>query len=161
MARSGESKTSVNMLAAADRQRQALELRRAGAGYDLIARQLGYAGPPGAHKAVATALHRMLAEPAEDVRALELARLDRLQLAHWSRAIGTPETDPDPVATSTVLKIMERRAKLMGLDAPATINVRTVVDEVATAYGLTPAESVALLSDVSGHLATQRGSAKR
>lgn len=148
-------------LNAVERQRQALELRRAGTGYEAIARAVGYAGPGPAHKAVQSALKRMLAEPAEEVRALELARLDRLQMAHWPRAIGSGGVAPDPVATATVLRIMERRAKMMGLDAPTTVNVQRVVDEVAQSYGLTPAESVALFSGVRGHLATTNGTTKR
>jgi hypothetical protein len=44
---------------------------------------------------------------------MELARLDRLQAAVWGDAIAG-----DIAAIHTVLKIMERRAKYAGLDAP-------------------------------------------
>jgi hypothetical protein len=113
MAGNGESMTSVRRLSAAEKQRQALELRKACASYPDIARQLGYASASGAFKAVASALLKTLREPAEAVREIELARLDRLHLALWPAAI-----QGDPVAIDRVLKVMARRAALGGLDAP-------------------------------------------
>lgn len=102
---------AVNAL---DRQLTALRLRRAGVPYADIAKELGYAGRDGAHRAVKAALRKTLQEPADELRALELERLDALQMALWPRA-----QKGDKVAIDQVLKIMERRAKLLGLDAPA------------------------------------------
>jgi hypothetical protein len=54
---------------------------------------------------------------------LELRRLDRLQAAQWDTAL-----DGDTRAAETVLKIMDRRYRLLGLDrAPETTNVQTVI----------------------------------
>ena len=53
-----ESKTSQNRLAAAEKHRQALELRRGGATFAEIAAMLGYEGPSGAYRAVMGALRR-------------------------------------------------------------------------------------------------------
>ncbi len=108
-----ESKTSPRRLEAIERQRKALELRRAGAQFDAIATQLGYASPGAAHVAVDSALKRTLQEPADAVRRLEVDRLDRLFLAWWPAAL-----QGDAEACDRVLKIMARRAKLQGLDAP-------------------------------------------
>jgi len=82
----GESKASANRIAAAERRGQALALRKAGIGYAAIARQLGYAGPSGAYKAIVTALRALTREPAEELRALELARLDELLAGLWADA---------------------------------------------------------------------------
>ena len=58
-------------------------------------------------------VHEQTAEEATTLRALEASRLDELQFAIWERAI-----DGDGAAISKVLAIMERRAKLLGLDEP-------------------------------------------
>jgi len=50
------------------------------------------------------------------LRALELLRLDELLNALWDTAIAG-----DLKAVDRVLKVMERRAKLLGLDAPFEI----------------------------------------
>ncbi len=100
-------------LDALERQRQALELRKAGVPYAKIAEALGYAHASGAHKAVASALKKTLQEPADDLRKLELERLDAMLFAIWPSV--TKGIQP---AIDRALRIMERRAKLLGLDAP-------------------------------------------
>lgn len=114
----GDSKTSVRKLEAKEKQRQALELRKAGATYEVIARQLGYAAPVGAEHAVKAALKTLLQEPAEEVRKLELERLDALLIKMYSDA-----TRGNQGAVDRVLRIMERRARLLGLDAPVKQDV--------------------------------------
>ena len=109
----GESKTSPRRLAAADRQRQALDLRKAGVSFDLIAQQLGYASRQGAHMAVEAALQKTLQAPGDDLRQLDIARLDSLLLAVWPQARQGMLDYVD-----AALKILTRRAKLLGLDAP-------------------------------------------
>ena len=96
-----------------DRHLRALELRKAGATYQQIADELGYSGPRGAHKAVASALKATLKEPADEVRALELARLDAALLAIWQRV-----RRGDEKAIDRLLSIMKRRMDLLGLAAP-------------------------------------------
>ena len=111
-----EPKTSVRRLRAIERQRRALELRKAGASFDEISSTLGYRGKSGAYQAVISALRRTLQEPADDVRTLELARLDRAQRTAWERMLHG-----DLDALGKVLKVMEHRAKLLGLAAPEKI----------------------------------------
>jgi hypothetical protein len=96
-----------------ERHLAALELRKAGATYQAIASQLGYAGPRSAHKAVASALKATLKEPADAVRELELQRLDAMLLPLWRRV-----QQGDERAIDTALRIADRRAKLLGLEAP-------------------------------------------
>jgi hypothetical protein len=108
-----ESKTSVNRLNAAERQLEALELRRRGRGFQQIADELGYRGASGAYQAVMAGLKLTLQEPSDEVRSLEVERLDRLIEGIWDKAVGGDEK-----AIDRVLGIMERRAKYLGLDAP-------------------------------------------
>lgn len=96
-----------------ERHLQALELRKAGATYQVIADQLGYASPRGAHKAVKSALKATLREPADELRELEAMRLDAALLAIWRRV-----TNGDERAIDRLLAIMKRRMELFGLAAP-------------------------------------------
>src|SRR3990167_920992 len=107
------SPTSPRRLQAIERQRQALELRKAGASFESIAKQLGYADHKGAYKAIISAIHKTLKAPADEVQELELLRLDAMFLGLWRQAVAG-----DNFSIDRALKIMERRASLMGLDAP-------------------------------------------
>ena len=68
---------------------------------------------------------------------MEAARLDRLLMDHWGKAI-----QGDVAATRTVLSIMDRRAKLLGLDAPQRIDLTAWIREMAIAEGLDPDQAV-------------------
>lgn len=96
-----------------ERHMEALRLRILGEPYDAIAQQLGFASRSGAHRAVMSALAKTLREPAEELRTLELERLDTLMRPLMERAKEGSQT-----AVDRILRIMERRAKLLGLDAP-------------------------------------------
>jgi len=96
-----------------ERQRQAVELRKAGVGFQRIADQLGYKDASGAYRAVRAALKKTLQEPADEVRKLELERLDVMLFGIWTQV-----RQGNQGAIDRALKIAERRAKILGLDAP-------------------------------------------
>jgi hypothetical protein len=106
----------------AERRRRALQLREAGYTYAEIATALGWKQAKTAEVFVKRALRLTYQEPADRVRQLELNRLDRLMRGIWTRAIGRPasgnqpEVPPDLDAIDRVLKLMGRRARLLGLD---------------------------------------------
>lgn len=113
-----ESKTSARRVLAREREREAVQLRIAGASYDEIARHLGIRRGS-AHRIVQRVLARLSAqtgELAEEVRRLELERLDALWRALYERAVNG-----DLPAVDRALHIMERRARLLGLDAPTKV----------------------------------------
>ncbi len=110
------NKTSPKTIAAQERAAKALELRKQGLTFENIAAQCGYAGKQGAFEAVSTAIRAITREPAEGVLALDLERLDGLFAPAHLAATGG-----DWVALSACLRIMERRAKLLGLDAPQKV----------------------------------------
>lgn len=99
-----------------DRELKVLELRRAGLTWQRIAEQVGYADHSGAYMAYKRAMKRTLQQPADELRQAEIDRLDRLQLAAWPRAMNG-----DNASITTIIRIMERRAKLLGLDMPVKI----------------------------------------
>ena len=110
--RKGQS-TSRKAIEAIQHEAQALNLRLEGKTFTEIAAAVGYKDRSGAHHAVMRALDRLVDEPTEQMRNLELKRLDALVRAMWPAA-----TRADPDAVDRVLKIMARRARLMGLDMP-------------------------------------------
>jgi hypothetical protein len=115
-----ESQNSLRRIKAAERQLEALNLRRAGMGYQEIARQLGYKGPNGSWHAVHAALRRAVREPADAVRKVELSRLDALLAAIWDKA--TLQADGESI--DRCLRIMRRRSELLGLDAPKNMKLQ-------------------------------------
>lgn len=91
----------------------AIHLRRAGRTYDEIADEMGV-DTKRARKLVEAAMveHReQVATAVSELRALEAARLDAMQAAVWPEAM-----DGRGFAIDRVLRIMERRARLLGLD---------------------------------------------
>lgn len=115
------------------RRTKLLELRRQGVRFDdERIEALGYSSPGAARKDLIRALENHRDEEAAEASAYrqqENERLDELLAAAWPRA-----TQPSPVfdkegnivdhaldmrAVDTVLRLMDRRAKLNGLDMPA------------------------------------------
>jgi hypothetical protein len=107
-----ESRTDNRKLTAAQRQAEALKLRTKAVPFEEIARRLGYRSVSGAHKAVMSGLQKTLREPAEELRTMEAERLDRMLEGLWEKAVAG-----DTWAVDRVLNIMERRARLLGLDS--------------------------------------------
>lgn len=111
-----------------ERRRQALQFRLSGATYDDIANAVRSSYPQGtpakydrvsAYQDVQAELKdlaKVLGETREAVRQLEMERLDALLFALWHSA-----KEGDDQAIDRVLKIMSRRASLMGLDAPSKV----------------------------------------
>ena len=103
-------------------ERSAIQLRKAGASYEQIGQQLKVTTTE-AFRAVERAVRRVTREcrtDAEDVRALELERLDTLQMHLWKQvtAQGADAQPPEIVqgAVDKILKIQDRRQKLLGID---------------------------------------------
>jgi len=110
-----KNETTGRIVQAAEREKAAFALRIAGATYTQIGAQLGISRS-GAYRAVARVLERTRNDAdtgANELRRLETERLDALQVALWGLA-----SKGDTGAIDRILKIMERRARLLGLDAP-------------------------------------------
>lgn len=145
--RSKHSGRYERTLASAERDAQAARLRAQHWTYQQIADELGYPNRSEAYRAVQRALKAAIREPGEELLALELERLDRLARAaeevleaHHVKVAGgeivydeagQPLEDTKPVleAIDRLLKIQERRARLLGLDAPVK---QQITGKVAT-----------------------------
>ena len=99
-----------------DREVKVLELRRAGLTWQRISEEVGYADHTGAYAAYKRAIKRTQQQPADELREQELDRIDRLQLALWPKAMKG-----DNASVNTIVRLMERRARLLGLDTPIKI----------------------------------------
>jgi hypothetical protein len=99
-----------------DKEIKVLELRRAGLTWQRIAEETGYADHTGAYAAYKRAIKRTMQQPADELREAELDRIDRLQLALWPKAMKG-----DNSSVNTIVRLMERRARLLGLDLPIKI----------------------------------------
>lgn len=131
----------------AQRRRQAIDMRMAGASFQKIADDLGYTSRGAACQDITRALETAVVEQTQSVEAYreeELQRLDALLAEAWTilkrnhitvshgRIVygedGLPILDDGPTlsAIDRILKIQERRAKLLGLDAPTKVEAITV-----------------------------------
>lgn len=110
-----QRKTGAKALIAAQRRKDAVELRKAGATFEQIGAQLGITRQA-AFRTVNVALAKVNAEiiaEADTMRSLELERLDKLWQTMYKQAVTGNQG-----AVDRCLKISERRAKLLGMDAP-------------------------------------------
>jgi hypothetical protein len=116
----------AKQLDAAEKKRKALEMRLQGASYPTIAKELGYKSHSSAYDVVMAAIAEIPAEPAEKVKALELHKLDRLEVkANQGLLRSQKDGKPgDPRWIDVLTKIGERRSKLKGLDVPTRIDAQ-------------------------------------
>jgi hypothetical protein len=89
---------------------RAVELVRQGKTYDQVARAVGFANRGTAHRVVTKALSERLMVGIDELRDIELARLDALQVALW------PRVEKGEVrAVNSVMRIIDRRCRILGL----------------------------------------------
>jgi hypothetical protein len=112
---SAVNRTSAALARKLANQAKALELRRMGFGYQAIAEQIGV-GKSQAHRYVIAGLadaRAQISAHSDELKSEEISRLDGMLAALWPKA-----RKGEVAAVDRVLKIGERRAKLLGLDAP-------------------------------------------
>lgn len=110
-------KTSASDVKAHARRIKALHLRAARLTYQQIADRL-YNGDRGnAYRDIQKAMKNQEKEAVTEVRAQEIMLLDELARPQIKKALETG----DDKAVTAVLRIMERRAKYLGLDAPTQV----------------------------------------
>lgn len=105
-----------------ERAAKSLNLREGGATYEQIGRSTGVSTKR-AYEDVQDALKEITREPAEAVLDMELRRLDSL----WRTAyIQAKEGSLKAIQSS--LQIMDRRARLLGLDTPTAVQDNGVTE---------------------------------
>ena len=114
-------------LAALEKRKQALQLAIAGVDYQTIADRVGYNSRQAAHAAVKSALVETLRPPSDELRQMQLTRLDEMIKYLWSQV-----SKGNYNAVDRIIKIEERRAKLLGLDAPTKTDLTTNGKDITT-----------------------------
>ena len=123
-----KARTSPRVIAKAELAAQCLKLRREGLTLDEIARRVSVDGSSTVDEQTVSlliqgALRELVRPAAEDLRLQELDNLERIY--NRSMRIGLSDKARDRVpALNTALKAMERRAALMGLDAPKQVDIK-------------------------------------
>lgn len=139
----------VRSVDTAERDAEAARLRTRGYTYQQIADELDWVSRGDAYRAVQRVLADTVREAGDEVRAIELDRLDTLHAAamdvlereHFTvsngRVVSLDESGPLPddgpvlAAIDRLLKIQERRARLLGLDAPTKAAISISPDRLA------------------------------
>lgn len=138
------------MASISQKDADAARYRAEGWNYNRIANALGYADPSGAYRAVQRALKNTVRDATDTAVHLELNALDEMAREVWAvlqrnhvvvsqgRVVeldGVPIPDDAPVlaATDRLLKIQERRAKLLGLDMPTRSKVEVITESTVDA----------------------------
>lgn len=102
-----------------DKEARVVALRRQGYTWDSISSDVGYSSPSSSRDAFIRASRRVLREDVDEVRNLELDRLDLALKAIWAGVEAG-----DIPAINTMLKIMERRSKMLALDSPKRVFIQ-------------------------------------
>ena len=105
---------------------KAMQMRIAGLTYEVISRQMGWANKSVAYNACMREMIRLKKEPAQELRTLELLRIDRAQAAIWDQVIKGNHG-----AIDRFVRLSERRSRILGLDAPAKMALTDPTGEKA------------------------------
>lgn len=140
---------------AAEKRKQALDLRRAGWSFEDIAKAVGYANKGSAHRAVKQGIADITRESAQELLELELARLDDMFAGFYEKA-----RDGDLFAVDRALKIIDQRARFLGLyerkpEDPTADVKGALLDFAAGLKGLFDGDSYGQVTDDSsgtGHV---------
>lgn len=119
-----ESKTSHRKCRAREFEMKAFELRKRGLTYQEISKELGVSSAAAniAVQRVIAEMRELTEKTAEEVIELELRRLDTAHEKVWPGVLRGRSAE-----ITMMLRIMERRSKLLGLDKPS--RVKHEVDE--------------------------------
>lgn len=113
-------KRRLNTIQRATRRAEAIALRRGGVRVDTIADRL-HVAPSTVYTWLREAIAAIPREEADELRRLELDRLDGLFYPQYRAALAG-----DAQAVAACLRIMERRARMLGLDDAHATGVEAV-----------------------------------
>ncbi len=137
------SKTATKRQQAAERKQQIIQLRRDGHLLTEIGEKVGVS-PQYCHRVIVNYLDKMNEEMRADaaqLQMLEHERLERMLKAVWPDAMAGKLS-----AIDRVIKILEREAKLLGLDAPT--KVAPTSPDGSASYNLEGVGLAGLLADI-------------
>jgi len=107
-----------------EKETKILQMRKMGLTWAQIGQSVGLS-QAGAYGAYRRALSRVPDELASELRKIDNERIDALITASWPDAMRGSARHLE-----VLVKLLERRAKLMGLDAPILQRIEVVTDEI-------------------------------
>ena len=139
---------------AAFHQSLAMRLRTRGYTYQEIAEKIGVANPQVAYNLVMRGVRSVRLDSAEQMRDIELGRYDELTKIAW-RAIEAADKRRDFKSIASILnsitRLSDRRAKLMGLDAPVKYDLlMNEARQMAESLNMPHQEFMALCEKTAG-----------
>lgn len=136
------TKPTTRDVNAAQRAALALSLRASKMSYEQIAVQVGYADRGTAHRAVQREMQRVVVANVDELRREESLTLDLMQ-KECMKLFLDKDNKARLFAADRILAIMERRAKLMGLDVKPDEDLnraQVVIREVPAGYLESPTQ---------------------
>lgn len=121
-------KTNPAAVARHERDVRCVKLRGAGMGWQDIAQQLGYASAGHAYDRFMVVMKDYPREDVETARETEADRYDALQRAIWAKCLKG-----DNWAIDRALKLMDQRARLLGLNAPLRQQIEVITESTVDA----------------------------
>ena len=113
----------VPMDSARHRDQVVVELRMQGLTFDAIATRMGLDDRSTAYRAFRRGLARTPQEHVKEQRTLELERIDALWVPMFAKGLAG-----NHLAVDRCIALMERRAKLLGLDAPVRVRQEVITE---------------------------------
>ncbi len=139
----GTAKRAAKRTKVNHRSAEAIELRKAGWTNEEIAANLGYSSANAVSSDISATLRRVTYSAAEEYRNLNLERLEVGIRAIWEKYVAG-----DYAAIDRVIKLIDREAKLLGLDPQqATLNIdnRTQVMNIPEGAPLSLLQEIAAM----------------
>jgi len=125
------NRNSKALVSKKDKQEKALKLRLKGYSYSKIGYEIGCTKQH-AHRLVAAAMKEVslkIAEDAQQVKQMEVLRLDKMFLEACTIMAQSTKELNKLAAIDRMNRIMERRAKLLGLDDIKEISIESIDEE--------------------------------
>jgi len=116
----GRPKGQPPKIAVLERENEIVKLRRGGLTWHDIGQRVGLTAS-GSADAFQRAQRRIIREDVEQLRAIENDRIDTAQAAIWAKVLQA-----DLNAVNTLIRLLDRRAKLNGLDQPTRIQAEVI-----------------------------------
>lgn len=143
----------------AGKYRKVVQLKTAGATFDEIADQVGYASRSGAKMAYDRALKWWGRETVDELRLIEGERLEQLWRKVFARILADGQLDVGEIAllVNSALRVSQRKSALYGLDAPRQVEIagqggQPIVTDVGEMLRERMAEAQTAATNGVGHL---------
>ena len=121
---------------------EVVRMRLEGKSYAEIVATGLYSSRSGARYAFVEAIKDRYHEPTEAARLIEVARIEALIAANWDAAINGPGVKIKIEAGNYVLKLINSKCAILGINAPQKIDLVGMLSSIAAAAGVDPEEAI-------------------